>query len=168
MKKIYLLSENFIKNNTPINLNVEPYLINLAILDSQALKIQQALGTPLYNKILSLVEDGTIDSNIPYKTLLNEYIQPALLHWVIVESLPYIRYKIMNKSVSSQDSENASPITNDELRYMIREITNKAEFYTERLVSFLKEDCGKIYTEYKETTKQLKPQKSAYFSGIQF
>jgi hypothetical protein len=108
MKKIYLVSAQTVKENTPMNTNVDDGLINTAIIDAQTINIQQACGTILYKKILSLVEDGSIsnEENEKYKNLLDEYIQPAIISWTYVYSIPSIHTKVMNVGVVQQSSEN--------------------------------------------------------------
>ena len=51
MNTIYFISETVLKSNSPISLNVEPSLLNIAIVDAQEMRIQNALGTNLYEKI---------------------------------------------------------------------------------------------------------------------
>jgi len=167
--KVYFVSESFVKENTPISLNVEPQLINLAIIDAQVLHLQIVLGSKLYKKLEDLIVAGTITDSINavYKTLLNDYVQPAVLQWTLVECIPYIRYKITNKSVGGQTSDNSVPMDLEELKYIQAQFTNKAEFYSQRVADYLLANMT-LYPEYRSATDidDIRPESNAYCSGM--
>ena len=58
--KVYFISEQYLKDNTSISMNVEPQLLNIAIQDAQNIHIQPLLGGTLYKKLCDLIVDGTI------------------------------------------------------------------------------------------------------------
>ncbi len=170
MAKVYFISETYFKNNTPVNMNVEPQLINIAIMDAQVLHIQTALGSKLYKKLEDLISSNTIGlaANAKYKSLLDDLVRPAVVQWSLVESLAYIRYKIMNKTVGGQSSDNTTPIELEELKYLTAQLKNKAEFYTQRIVDYL---CANS-SDYPEYTSgnaidDILPETNAYFGGMQ-
>lgn len=169
MNTIYFISEDYLKQNSPINLNVEQTLLNNAIIDAQILRIQSVLGSALYKKIETLISAGdiTLPANSNYKTLLDDYIQPAVRAWALVEALPYIRYKIVNKSITAQNSDNSTPIDLEEMKYFTANLTNKAEFYCERIAYYLC-DNSNLFPEYRSTVdNDILPDKTGYFCGIQ-
>lgn len=171
MTTVQLISETTLKNNSPINLNVEQSLLNLAINEGQEQHIQMALGSKLYQKILDIVVDGTIktDPNMSdYKILLDNYIAPALIYWSIVECLNYVRYKIMNKGVQVQNSDNSNTPELEEIKYFQQAITNKAEFKQQRLIDYLIENST-LFSEYTSTIDydDIAPESNGYFSGMQ-
>lgn len=169
MNTIYFISETTLKNNSPINLNVEQQLLNLAILDAQDTRIQMALGSNLYNKIKDLIDTGdiSISTYSDYKTLLDDYIVPALISWSTYECLTYVRYKIMNKSVTSQASDNTTPVDLEELKFISAYIMNKAEFKQQRLIDYLVENRT-LFAEYTAANDydDIVPKSNAYFSGL--
>lgn len=168
MNTTFFISETVLKNNSPISLNVEPQLLNIAIQDAQELHIQMALGSLLYQKIIDLIGDNSISTATDYKTLLDNYIVPATISWSIVESLSYIRFKIMNKSVTSQASDNTTPIELEELKYLHAQIKDKAEFRQQRLIDYLIENRT-LFPEYTAATDidDIVPSQNGYFSGMQ-
>lgn len=169
MNTIYLISTQFLKENTSINDNVADYLLNAAIRDAQTINLQQTTGTKLYKKILSLVADGTISDpeNEPYKTLLDDYIQPLVLNWAFVYAIPQIRYKIMNVGVVNQSGDNSTPTDTKEMQFVIDEARNKAEYYSTILSDFLKANF-KTYPEYLQNTEwdEKRPFFNQYTSGL--
>jgi hypothetical protein len=168
--KVYFISEQYLKDNTSISMNVEPQLLNIAIQDAQNIHIQPLLGGTLYKKLCDLIVDGTIGAtaNEKYKTLLDDYVAPATSQWALAECLPYIRWKLMNKSVSSQQSDNTTPADLEEIKFLKAELRNKAEFYGERIVDHLKANYT-LYPEYIDLTnsENMPPNGNAYFGGIQ-
>lgn len=166
--RVYFVTEAFVKQNTPISLNVEPQLINLAIFDAQVLHVQMVLGSRLYKKLETLVAAGTMSqpANAAYKTLMDDYVQPAVLQWTLAECLPYVRFKIMNKGVQGQSSDNSEPITLEELKYLQAQLKDKAEFHTQRVADFLCANSAD-YPEYVPVNSDdIAPNKNAYFCGI--
>jgi len=169
-KIIDFISVAKLKERTPINFNVEPQLVTMAIRTSQDIHIQTATGTSLYKKLKALIEDDSIEAaeNEKYKTLLDDYIEDSLIQWALVESLKFIRMKIMNKSVSSENSDNSTPVDATELRILSQSIKNNAEWYSQRLIDFLKANESD-YPEYSDNDDcdEIKPVNSEYFTGIE-
>ena len=58
---VLLISEQELKNNTPITENVDTSELRFGIQQSQTIFLQETLGTNLYEFILDLVETGDID-----------------------------------------------------------------------------------------------------------
>ena len=169
MAKVYFISESFLKEQSIINLNVETALINNAIMDAQVLHLQTVLGSKLYKKIESLLAAGTISDpiNAVYKTLLDDYIVQTLVQWTMFEALPYIRYKVINKGVSNQSSENSAPTESADFKYFQQQLKDKAEFYSQRLADHLVCNSS-LYPEYTTSNvEDIHPDSNAYFSGLQ-
>lgn len=168
-KRIYFLTVQRLKEKTPVNFNVEPQLITMSIDDAQEINIQQAVGTVLYKKLETLIENGNITEagNSKYKTLLDDLIEPALIRWVLVEVIQFIHLKIQNKTIAKENSDNSVPADMKELYSLRGSIKNKAEFYTERLINFLVANSSD-YPEYSANSDcdEMKPSKSQYSSGI--
>ena len=79
---VILISETKIKSEGLLASNVSGELILSSIKIAQDQGLQPIIGTKLYKKILTLVEDGYIDDvgYEDYKNLLDDYITPYLLY----------------------------------------------------------------------------------------
>jgi len=168
--QIFFISESYFKEHTPVNLNVEPQLVTMGISDAQFLHIQQILGSKLYKSIEAKVADGTISSdptNINYKVLLDDYINPSLVQWALYECIPYLKFKMMNKGVVNQNSDNSAQIDLEEMKFLQESIRNKAEFYTQRLSDHIIGNMS-FFTEYTSANRidDLLPERTAYFCGL--
>jgi hypothetical protein len=75
MKKVLLLSEQRLKEDSLVNNNVDSMYIFPAIQTAQEIGLQPILGTKLYNKLLAVVENGGEDK---YFFLIDNYVIPYL------------------------------------------------------------------------------------------
>lgn len=164
MKNVLLVGTDKVKRLTPIQQNVEDNLIIPYIKKAQETHIQQTLGTDLFNKVVADVETNTITG--VYKDLLDNYIQPCLIEWTYYEVLPYINFKMTNKSIVQGNSEFSSEVELDDLKYLRSIARDMAEFYSERLIGQLREHQTD-YPEYLTNSglDKLKPKKRANFFG---
>lgn len=171
MARVYFISCEYLKEQTPVNNNVDNNLLNNAIWEAQSIHIQQQTGTKLYNKLVDLIRTGTISlpGNAAYKTLLDDYIQPTTAYWAWYESIPYLAMKCVNKGVERQNSDWSVKAELNEVEYLRDDIRNKCEFYSQRLTDFMWENRSK-YPELVDNHKldELHPTGNQYFSGVQF
>ena len=129
------ITEQFIKDNTLIDGNVDMKYITVTIADAQRMHILPILGTALYNELDAQIVAGTL--TVLNTTLLNDYIQDALKYWVIYEGIDLFTYHITNKSVATKTSDNSSPVQQvDVIRLMDRN-KDKAQFFSERVTRYL-------------------------------
>lgn len=149
---VLFISETFLKQNTQVSDNVDVKYIREAILWAQDSEIQTVLGTTLYNKIQDDITAGTLAG--VYKTLVDDYIQVCLKHYVTAECMPMAHYKITNKGLQIQDSEQSSPASTSGVNFLVEKETNKAEWYKQRLINYLCE-YSSSYPEYENPNSGL-------------
>lgn len=147
MSKCYLISEKTLKENSVINNNVDGMYVLPAIEYSQDAGLQPLIGTKLYNRLMDMVEDGTIGNNEDYKYLLDEYITPFLLNKVTAEIQIPLAFKLRNQGVVQQTGENTYVPSLKDMQYVTQNYENKANFYGNRLSDFLRANRSK-YPEY--------------------
>ena len=170
MKRIYLVSTQAVKDNTPMNTNVDDALLNTAIFDAQQINVQQCCGTVLYKKILSLVNDGSISDpdNERYKTLLDDYIQPVVINWAYVYSIPTIHTKVMNVGVVNQSSENSNSADLKATQFILDDAKNRAEYYSQMLTHYLIANSNDLFPEFLQNKKfdEQRPTLHQFTSGL--
>jgi len=166
--KVYFMSVDYLRDETVINGNVDAEVLEPFILVAQNVHIETITGTNLYNKIIADLEAVSITG--VYKTLLDDYIHPALLQWSLYEALPFINYKLTNKSISTKDSDNSASIDLSELSYLRDSVRDVAEYYSQRAIAYLQdnEDSFPEYTSNGDDCSDIATSSNAYFSGIQF
>jgi len=77
----------------------------------------------------------TIPTN--YNNLLVTYVKPMLIHWAMVEYLPFAAYTIANKGVYKHNSENATNVEKIEIDFLIEKERSIAQHYTERFIDYI-------------------------------
>lgn len=124
-------SEEKIKNFTATNANLSPELLVPYILEAQDIELQYYLGSTFYFSIQEQVLTGTV--SVDNQFLLDNYISKALIQFGLMRALPFIKYRIFNKSVLTPTAENAEVITLQELQFLQQELKTAGNFYVERM-----------------------------------
>ena len=166
MANVLFISETFLKQNTQVSDNVDVKYIRESILWAQDSEIQKILGSTLYNKIKDDIEGSTLAG--VYKTLVDDYIQVCLKHYVTAECLAMDHYKITNKGLQIQDSEQSAPASTSRLDFMVEKETNKGDWYRQRLIDYLCENSSS-YPEYENPDSGvdvIQPSDSNYRTSI--
>jgi len=136
MTTTLLISENKLKNFSDLNNALDPDLLKNAIREAQDINLQRMLGFKLYNKIIDDVAAGTISG--VYKSLLDNYIQDALLYWSYYEALEAIYLRPRNNGlIQPQGQDNAQGVDSRIYDKKRESVKNKAEFFSERLVGYI-------------------------------
>lgn len=102
---------------------------------AQDIHIQNYLGTDLFNKINNDIVAGTIAN--PYLALLTTYIKPMVIHWAMVEALPFMHYTIANKGIYKHGSENSETATIEEVEKLVDKYRSIAQNYTDRFIDYM-------------------------------
>jgi len=82
-----------------------------------------------------------------YNNLLVTYIKPMLIHWAMVEYLPFAAYTIANKGVYKHNSENSTNVEKNEIDFLIEKERSIAQHYTERFIEHISFNTDK-FPEY--------------------
>ena len=72
-----------------------------------------------------------------YNNLLVNYVKQMLIHWAMVEYLPFAAYTIANKGVYKHNSENATNVEKVEIDFLIEKERSIAQHYTERFIDYM-------------------------------
>jgi hypothetical protein len=168
MAYVLLISEQKLKDSTAINLNVDVNILLPYVLQAQTLYIEPKLGTQLYEHIKGLIQAGTIGNvgNAAYKTLLDDYISFVLVNYSFYHAIPYLRFKIENGNIYSKTSETGTALTTEESQSLREEISNTAQYYTERLIEYIRNNTS-LFPEYSTNSgADVNPDKNAYYNGM--
>jgi len=165
-KAIFITNKDLVRN-TIVDGNVDINKFIQFISLAQDIHIQNYLGSDLYNKISDLIIAGTLNStdNPDYTILVDEYIKPMLIHFAMVDYIPFASYQIANGGVFKHSSENSETATKEEVDYLIDRHRSFAEFYTRRFIDFMVYNQNK-YPEYNTNAEDdMYPDRDANFSG---
>jgi len=163
MAQALFITRNDLVKYTAINGNVDTDKFIQFIKISQDIHIQNYLGTDLYNKISADIIAGTLTGD--YLSLVNDYIKPMVIHWAMVEYLPFASYSIANKGVYKPTSENSESVEKNEVDFLIEKSRNLAQYYTDRFISYMSFNQD-TFPEYNtNSNSDVYPDKDASFEG---
>lgn len=137
---ILLLSDEAIKERTQIHGNIDPKLIYPHIKYAQDIYIHPVLGTALYDKLLTLVNTDSLAGD--YLALVNDFIADALIWYTLAELPIHMSFQFWNKGVLRKQGENTELPSFSELNSLSSEYKNRAEFYSNRLRLYLRQNAS--------------------------
>jgi len=144
------------------NVDTDKFLQYIKI--AQDIHIQNYLGTDLYNKIQVDIEGSSLAGN--YLALVTDYIKPMLIHWALVEYLPFAAYTIANKGVYKHSSENSENVSKEEVDFLIEKERTTAQYYTDRFIDYMSFNASSKFPEYyTNNNEDVYPDKDANFGG---
>ena len=164
MSKALFVTRHDISVFTAANGNVDNDKLLPRILIAQDIHIQNYLGTDLYNKIQAdIVGSSLVD---PYLSLLNDYIKPMLLHWSMVEYLPYAGVNIANGGIYTKNPENSTALSKEHVDSLVERSRTTAQFYTNRFIDFMQNNAAGLIPEYYSNSQEdMYPDDVADFGG---
>jgi hypothetical protein len=138
------------------------------VLQAQTLYIEPKLGTQLYEHIKGLIQAGTIGNvgNAAYKTLLDDYISFVLVNYSFYHAIPYLRFKVENGNIYSKTSETGTALSTEESQSLREEISNTAQYYTERLIEYIRNNTSDFPEYSTNSGADVNPDKNAYYNGM--
>lgn len=152
MENILLISDVMIKERTAIHGNIDPKLIYPDIKVSQDMYILPILGSALYFKLQTIINDNTINTDAtlaPYKTLIDIYIVDALIYYCLSELPTTISYQFWNKGVVRKQGLDTDLPSMSDLIDLSNKYRNRAEFYANRLKKYLQQTAtSSVLSEY--------------------
>lgn len=164
MATALFITRNDLVKNSILNGNVDTDKFIQFIKIAQQMHIQNYLGTKLYDKISNDIIAGTLTGD--YLDLVNEYIQPMLIHFAMVDYLPFAAYEVKNNGLLKHRSENSETPTKDEIDFLTQKYRNFADFYTRRFIDYMAFNAPTKFPEYNENVNDdMYPDRDANFTG---
>jgi len=163
MAQALLISRKDIVKFTAMNGNVDTDKFIQFVKIAQDIHIQNYLGSDLLNKIEADIISSSLTGS--YLTLVSDYIKPMLIHWAMVEYLPFAAYTVANKGVYKHTSENASNVDKTEIDFLIEKERNLAQYYTDRFISYMSFNNDSFPEYNSNSNEDVYPDKDASFEG---
>lgn len=135
MAQILLLRSNELTKYSPLGGNVDPDVYKPCVLDAQRTRLEELLGDTLYQKICDEFEADTLAGD--YLTLYDNYIVPFLIHQSAVEYLRIGAYKINANGIFKTAPDNANAVETSDINGLVKNQSNKADMYANRMVQWL-------------------------------
>ena len=163
MASALFITRDDIVKFTAMNGNVDTDKFIQFVKIAQDIHIQNYLGTKLFNKINDAIVSNTLAS--PYTTLLSKYIKPMVIHFAMVEYLPFAAYTIANKGVYKHNSENSINAEKNEIDFLVEKERNIAEHYTKRFIDFMSYNQASFPEYYLNSNGDMFPDSDSSFTG---
>jgi len=152
-----------LKRNTIIDGSVDEDKFMGYIKLAQNIHIQNYLGTKLYERLQAGIIAGDLTAN--EITLIDDYIQDALIHFAMAEYFPFSTFQVNNGGVFKHTSENAVQVDQSDVENLAKKERSYAEYYAKRLVDYLCTNSS-LYPEYSANTdNDIPPDKQVQYSG---
>jgi len=145
MATALLITREDIVTLTALGGNVDADKFIQFIKIAQDIHVQNYVGTKLLEKIQADIIAGTLTGD--YLTLVERFIKPMLIHFAMVEYLPFCAYTIANAGVFKHTPENAVNVEKSEVDFLIEKERSIAQNYTERFIDYITFNQG-LYPEY--------------------
>ncbi len=164
----YIIDEQYIKDNSPIDDNVDGKLLAAAMRTAQDVYIRDIVGSGIYDELLTQINAGTLEAD--NVTLINNYIAPCLINYVVSEATLPMTFKFMNKSISTRNSDNSNPVDIDQMAKIQNHYKDRAEYYGNRLRDFLRENntTYPLFDNPGSGIDVIHPKSTQFFSGFYF
>lgn len=159
---LFVTREDIVKF-TAINGNIDTDKFIQWVKVAQDIHIQNYLGTKLFNKINNDIVANTLAN--PYLMLLNVYIKPMVIHWTMVEYLPFAAYTIANKGVFKHGSENSTNVEKSEVDFLVEKERSIAQNYTRRFIDYMSFNQSSFPEYTTNSNADVYPDKQADFGG---
>ena len=144
------------------NVDTDKFLQYIKI--AQDIHIQNYLGTDLYNKIQADIVASSLAGD--YLSLVTDYIKHMLIHWAMVEYLPFAAYTIAIKGVYKHSSEKSDNVSKEEVDFLMEKERDIAQYYTDRFISYMSFNASSKFPEYyTNNNEDVYPDKDASFEG---
>ena len=168
MSYVLFISESKLKSSTAVNLSVDVNLLLPYVRQAQKLYVETKLGTDLTQKLKDLITLGTIGNvgNEAYKTLVDDYIGDMLPNWAFYHAVPFLRFKIENGNIYSKTSETGNALSTEEAQHLREEVRNTAEYYTERMIDYVKNNTSSFPEYSTNSGADVSPDSNAYYNGM--
>lgn len=151
MESTLLINLDDILHYTSVSGSIDELKVLPHVLNSQVLYLEPILGSSLYEKLLSLVDDGSITGETNYNILYHNYIIPSLVFHTMELFIPLNSFQIADGGVYQYTANNANISQIDE----IEKVSNKYRIigakYDQKLADYLCKN-GHLFPEYINNT----------------
>jgi hypothetical protein len=163
MATALFISRTDLVKNTILDGNVDTDKFIQFIKIAQDIHIRNYLGSKLYNKIGADIIAGSLSG--AYLTLVNTYVQPMLIHYAMVDYLPFAAYQVKNAGVFKHISENAESVSKSEVDYLVNKEREFSEYYTRRMIDYVTYNISSFPEYSTNNNEDVYPDKDSLFNG---
>ncbi len=165
MARVLFITEDYIKTNSTIDDNCDAQTLMIITYDAQELYIEPLLGSRLYNKLKADIVASTLTGD--YLTLMNDYVVPTLLKWIIHDYVPMSSARLRSVGATKKSGEFGQSMDMKNLTFIMNMAENKANLIGMKMIDYLACNVD-LFPEYctNDEGGELDPINSATSTGI--
>lgn len=161
MARAFFIDETYLKNYSPLSGNVEIKELYPFVLVTEDIYIQEAIGTSLYNDLITKITADNDLSGYPNELILVGKIRDVVMWYTCYDAIPFLATKLRNIGVVNQTGDNLTTSSDAKENKLRKECKDKGDFYLKRLQAYLC-DYESLFPAYDQGTKDdLDPNTSA-------
>lgn len=142
---VLMVDKTTIYKYTQLSGNIDIDKVTPFIKVAQDIQVQEVCGTKLYRKLLTDIQNDTLAGN--YLKLVNEYLQPMLIHYAMSDLMLFHGYEISNAGIIRNAPENTQLPDKTEIDTLVKRQRDIAETYRQKVVFYLSY-YPQLYPEY--------------------
>lgn len=128
------VTENYLKGFTPISKNIDIEEVTPFLEEVELIDVRELVGKPLYDDLKEKYINQTLDNN---EIELVNLLKRGISYKSASQALPFLNTKITSKGVQKLRGDYSEAGSMEEMKYLRRELENKAEYFFERVVEYL-------------------------------
>ncbi len=166
---VYFLTEKYLKDNTPLDDNIDPKVIKTAMREGQDIYIRDLIGSGIYDELCTqIASDPDLSGYTDNRTLLVNYINPCLKYYILFECAQTLSFQLVNKGVVTRSSEWQTPADINSITALMVKWRDKGEYYARRLQDFLCENSETypLYQNPGSGADTIHPRSSFLYGGL--
>lgn len=162
----YFMTEEYLKENTPIDDNMDAKLIKTAMREAQDIYVRDLIGSGIYDELCTQINTSTVTAD--NSILLKQYIQPCMKYYILYESAQTMSFQLVNKGIVTRTSEWQSPADINSITALMAKWRDKGEYYAKRLQDFLCENHATypLYLNPGATAQTIHPRSTFLYGGL--
>lgn len=135
MPTVLLISTDDVTKFTTMsgNMDVDKFIQYIDI--AQSLRLEEYLGSDLLTALQTKIENEDLTDQ--YAHLVNKYCKPILIHYAMVEYLPFGAFQIANKGIFKHTAENSESVNKNDVDFLIQKELLIAQGFVKRMIKYL-------------------------------
>jgi len=158
----FIISVQDIRDRTPIPKGVSDVRLTPFIRVAHKTEFRPVFGKALYDVLVDEYLNDTLTAD--NQTLLDDYAEDYMAHYICALSLPYIAVTVSNIGIVKKTGENETPASAADIQAMVQHEFSIAEKYKNWMLKFLAENSDS-YPDYAIDDDVIKKDKDAYNLG---
>jgi len=144
MAEILFITKTEMTNTTILGGNVDFDKYSFCVLDTQLRVLEPLLGTELYEKIKTDLEDETLSGL--YLEMFNDYVKPITKFASVANYLEIASYMVDNGGIYKHVTDNKQVVEKNEVMSLVQKYNGMTDMF---IIRFQKWICNNNLIEYK-------------------